>query len=80
MIHIKRAQTNDILPYAAKTYRLTEREMNVLDCLLKGQSTKEIASTLYISPHTVHDHVKAMLQKKTNLSSRRMLVYFFSNI
>ncbi|MEC0983731.1 helix-turn-helix transcriptional regulator [Bacillus safensis] len=79
MIHIKRAQTNDILPYAAKTYRLTEREMNVLDCLLKGQSTKEIASTLYISPHTVHDHVKAMLQK-TNLSSRRMLVYFFSNI
>ncbi|MGF9723729.1 helix-turn-helix transcriptional regulator [Bacillus safensis] len=79
MIHIKRAQTHDILPYAAKTYRLTEREMNVLDCLLKGQSTKEIASTLFISPHTVHDHVKAMLQK-TNLSSRRMLVYFFSNI
>ncbi|WP_237697724.1 helix-turn-helix transcriptional regulator [Bacillus australimaris] len=79
MIHIKRAQTNDILPYAAKTYRLTEREMNVLDCLLKGQSTKEIASTLFISTHTVHDHVKAMLQK-TNLSSRRMLVYFFSNI
>ncbi|PRO39862.1 helix-turn-helix transcriptional regulator [Bacillus sp. LLTC93] len=79
MIHIKRAQTSDILPYAAKTYRLTEREMNVLDCLLKGQSTKEIASTLFISTHTVHDHVKAMLQK-TNLSSRRMLVYFFSNI
>ncbi|AZV54191.1 helix-turn-helix transcriptional regulator [Bacillus pumilus] len=79
MIHIKRAQTNDILPYAAKTYRLTEREMNVLDCLLKGQSTKEIASTLFISTHTVHDHVKAMLQK-TNLSSRRMLVYFFSHI
>ncbi|MFS3915429.1 helix-turn-helix transcriptional regulator [Bacillus australimaris] len=79
MIHIKRAQTNDILPYAAKTYRLTEREMNVLDCLLKGQSTKEIASTLFISTHTVHDHVKAMLQK-TNLSSRRMIVYFFSNI
>lgn len=79
MIHIKRAQTSDILPYALKTYRLTEREMNVLDCLLKGQSTKEIASTLFISTHTVHDHVKAMLQK-TNLSSRRMLVYFFSNI
>lgn len=79
MIHIKRAQTNDILPYAAKTYKLTEREMNVLDCLLKGQSTKEIASTLFISTHTVHDHVKAMLQK-TNLSSRRMLVYFFSHI
>ncbi|AOZ88791.1 helix-turn-helix transcriptional regulator [Bacillus xiamenensis] len=79
MIHIKRAQTSDILPYAAKTYRLTEREMNVLDCLIKGQSTKEIASTLFISPHTVHDHVKAMLQK-TNLSSRRMLVYFFSHI
>ncbi|MBD3858879.1 helix-turn-helix transcriptional regulator [Bacillus sp. 28A-2] len=79
MIHIKRAQTSDILPYAAKTYRLTDREMNVLDCLLKGQSTKEIASTLCISPHTVHDHVKAMLQK-TNLSSRRMLVYFFSTI
>nr|WP_301287606.1 hypothetical protein [Bacillus sp. 1735sda2] len=24
--------------------------MNVLDCLLKGQSTKEIASTLFIRP------------------------------
>ncbi|MGT8905635.1 helix-turn-helix transcriptional regulator [Bacillus safensis] len=79
MIHIKRAQTSDILPYIAKTYRLTEREMNVLDCLIKGQSTKEIASTLFISTHTVHDHVKAMLEK-TNLNSRRMLVYFFSNI
>ncbi|MEH7777740.1 helix-turn-helix transcriptional regulator [Bacillus altitudinis] len=79
MIHIKRAQTSDILPYIAKTYRLTEREMNVLDCLIKGQSTKEIASTLFISPHTVHDHVKAMLEK-TNLNSRRMLVYFFSHI
>ncbi|UYO37300.1 hypothetical protein NF868_16485 [Bacillus zhangzhouensis] len=41
--------------------------MNVLGCLLKDQSTKEFANTLFISPHTVHD-------------SKRMLVYFFSNI
>nr|MDF9460274.1 hypothetical protein [Bacillus pumilus] len=38
-----------------------------------------MASTLFISTHTVHDHVKAMPQK-TNLSNRRMLVYFFSHI
>ncbi|MGE6630569.1 response regulator transcription factor [Bacillus sp. NPDC077027] len=79
MIQMRRAETSEILPYAAKTYGLTEREIDVLDCLLKGKSTKEMAETLFISTHTVHDHVKAML-KKTNLHSRRMLVYFFSNI
>lgn len=38
--------------------KLTRRQQEVLDCLLSGLSTKEIAQALHISPHTVHNHIK----------------------
>lgn len=42
---------------------LSEREMEVLDCVVKGMSNKEIASLLGISHQTVKNHVTSILRK-----------------
>ena len=49
---------------AQPTYvRLTEREKEVLTCMVKGMSYKMIATELFISYDTVHDHVKNIYKK-----------------
>ena len=42
---------------------LSEREVEVLTCVVKGMSNKEIASTLGISHQTVKNHVTSILRK-----------------
>ncbi len=42
---------------------LSDREMEVLDCVVRGMSNKEIAGLLNISHQTVKNHVTAILRK-----------------
>jgi DNA-binding NarL/FixJ family response regulator len=42
---------------------LSEREMEVLNCVVRGMSNKEIAGLLGISHQTVKNHVTAILRK-----------------
>jgi len=42
---------------------LSERELEVLDCLASGQTTSQIGSRLYISENTVKTHVRHILEK-----------------
>ena len=42
---------------------LSEREMEVLSCVVRGMSNKEIATLLGISHQTVKNHVTAILRK-----------------
>lgn len=42
---------------------LSEREMEVLTCVVRGMSNKEIASALKISHQTVKNHVTSILRK-----------------
>jgi DNA-binding NarL/FixJ family response regulator len=42
---------------------LSDREMEVLDCVVRGMSNKEIANLLHISHQTVKNHVTAILRK-----------------
>lgn len=55
-------------------YDLTERQVDVLQLLMKGFTSKEIADTLYISPRTVDNHVRTILQK-TGVKRRSQLNY-----
>ena len=48
---------------------LTEREVDVLDALVRGATTGEIARELTISTHTVRTHIQNLL-RKLNVSTR----------
>ena len=48
---------------------LTEREFDVLDALVRGATTGEIARELTISTHTVRTHIQNLL-RKLNVSTR----------
>ena len=48
---------------AVAPHYLTTREMEVLELLARGTSTEEIARTLYLSSHTVRNHVSNILSK-----------------
>lgn len=44
-------------------YLLTPREKEIIKCIEKGFSYKEIGKTFNISPHTVHTHIKKIYEK-----------------
>lgn len=54
-------------------FKLSTREGEILDLLLKGKSNKEIERGLFISHHTVRNHVHNIYQK-LGISSRLQLM------
>lgn len=48
---------------ALKSLGISKRELEVLEALAKGQSNKEIARTLNISPNTIKTHVAHLFEK-----------------
>ena len=53
---------------------LSIREMDILDLLYRGLSITHIADKLYISPHTVHAHIKK-IYTKLQVNSRSQAIY-----
>src|SRR5690606_14776128 len=58
-----RAEPFAVNEAAARALGLTARERAVLDVLAAGQSNKQIARTLGISPNTVKTHVSNLYAK-----------------
>lgn len=58
-----------------KSVRLTEREMQVLLLVAQGQSTKEVANTLYLSSRTV-DKYRASFMQKLGLKTHNELLRY----
>lgn len=72
-VMIEPARPSDLTPILLESYRLTEREVEIVTFLARGLSTKEIAAELTISAHTVRDHLKAIFEK-TSVNSRGELI------
>jgi DNA-binding NarL/FixJ family response regulator len=51
-------------PHEAPTGpRLSEREREVLEAIASGATNREIAGTLYLSPHTIKEHTSSLYRK-----------------
>ena len=62
--------------YCAR-YGLTQREAEVLDCILSGQSIAEISEALFISQRTVKFHITKLLRKTGTTSQKELLLLLY---
>ena len=61
---IARAVLNELRnEHTSDAYLLTPREKDILKGMETGHTYKELAEMLYISPHTVHTHIKHIYEK-----------------
>ncbi|MEJ7654230.1 MAG: response regulator transcription factor [Chloroflexia bacterium] len=54
---------------------LTSREIEILDCIARGMSNKEIARTLLISDQTVKNHITSILRKLAVNDRTQAVIY-----
>jgi DNA-binding NarL/FixJ family response regulator len=62
-----------------RDYQLTEREKEVLLCLVQGMNNKEIAKALFISDKTVKIHVSNIFKKLDVKSRSQVVIYAVQN-
>jgi DNA-binding CsgD family transcriptional regulator len=70
---IEPAKSAQIAPIIVEAYCLTAREQEITRSVARGLSNAEIAAELYLSAHTVRDHLKAIFGK-VGVGSRGELV------
>jgi DNA-binding CsgD family transcriptional regulator len=71
-IVLERASPEQVAPMVARAHQLSERETQIALLVLRGLNTNEIAAHLFISPYTVQDHLKSIVEK-VGVRSRREL-------
>jgi len=71
---VRRRRSDDVPPELA-AMGITRRELDVLELLAEGRSTRDIAGQLYLSPKTVERHI-ANLGTKAGVAGRASLVAF----
>lgn len=73
VVTVEPATTRDLTTLLLAAYGVTVREREVCLEVLSGNPTADIARSLHISPHTVHDHLKSLFEK-VGVGSRGELV------
>ena len=73
VVTVEPATTHELAGLLLMAYGVTARERDVCLEVLSGNPTAEIARHLFISPHTVHDHLKSVFEK-VGVGSRGELV------
>jgi DNA-binding CsgD family transcriptional regulator len=66
------ARASDPVRQAFATFQLSERQLEVLERALRGDTSEEIAASLYISEVTVRNHLHAIYER-VGVSGRREL-------
>jgi DNA-binding CsgD family transcriptional regulator len=72
-VTIEPAKSAQIAPIIVEAYCLTAREQQITQAVARGLSNQEIAAELFLSAHTVRDHLKAVFAK-VGVGSRGELV------
>lgn len=73
VVVVEPSRPSEILPIIVAAHGLSRREQEVLAELTESRSSPEIATRLFISEHTVRDHVRSILAK-TGCASRAELL------
>jgi DNA-binding CsgD family transcriptional regulator len=81
MIIIEPARSIEVTWIKATAYGLSDREKEVVELVVRGATTKQIAATLYISEYTVQDHLSNIFDK-IGVRGRKALVkrLFYDNL
>jgi DNA-binding CsgD family transcriptional regulator len=73
MIVIEPAGPREVAWLKIAAYGLSAREREVVECVMRGASTKQISATLFIAEDTVQDHLSHVFEK-VGVRGRRALV------
>jgi len=81
MVIVEPSRPQELAWLRASAYGLSKRERAVVELVVQGASTREISGALYISKHTVQDHLSNAFDK-VGVRGRRALVrrLFFDNL
>ena len=72
-VTIRAAAPSETFDLLCRSCAFSPRERQVVGLLVGGRDTRAVAERLFISPHTVQDHLKSVF-KKTGSHSRRELL------
>jgi DNA-binding CsgD family transcriptional regulator len=76
-VSLRAATASETFDYLCRVYALSRRERDVVSALVAGLDTRGVGLRLFISPHTVQDHLKSVFGK-VRVHSRRELLARFS--
>ena len=66
-------------PFSPQESTFSQREMEVLNWIAKGLTSKEIADKLFISPRTVEGHKANMIEKTGSKNIVELIIYAIKN-
>ena len=67
------ARTFPSLQQTQQRFRLTDREIDVISCLLRGSTNKEIGNNLGITEQTAKEHIKHIMEKTSTTTRTGIL-------
>lgn len=66
-------KNNGILEEFCRQHKISKREREIAGLILQGLSNQEINDRLFISPHTVKNHIYNLF-RKANVNSRTQFI------
>ena len=76
VVTLRDATPRETFGRRCRVYGLSPREREVVAALVAGLDTRAVTERLFISRHTVQDHLKSVFEKMSIHSRREMLAMF----